>query len=458
MEILFSHPAVWCAAVLIFAGFFTLFRNFKSRLGILSGTAHLSEGILFFLYFLEEKTDTPLALTIVGLSFLTKYILIILYLHISKLKKSSKEEKKWFKLILLSELVALSLLMLTFAFLNNQSILLVLFPIILTISLIRWLATTWHQFLSYKVLTAQLVASLVVIFSLLSFTQSSGYEELVLRIILTGALAFLSYLLVKSVVNEVQKRRQIQKVVRNICKANERLKQIDRAKSEFISIASHQLRTPLTSVKGFTSLILENAFGKITPKQRKNIEKIFINNEKLILLVEDMLNASRLEAGRLEYEFLQMDIVEIVENVVQNLNLQAKSKKIYLRFKKPKVKIPTILGDQRKITEILGNLADNAIKYTKKGGVEISIQRSKKVLKIKVKDTGAGLTQKEKKLIFEKFKKGLVLSNLKSDGTGIGLYISQRFAEAHGGKLYAKSQGKDKGSTFILELPIKEKK
>jgi len=457
MEILFSHPAVWCAAVLVFAGLFTLFRNFKSRLGILSGTAHLSEGILFSLYFLEEKTDTPLALTIIGLSFLTKYILIILYLHISKIKKSSKEEKKWFKLILLSELAALSLLMLTFVFFNSQSIILILFPIILTISLIRWLATVWHQFISYKVLTAQLIASLVVIFSLLNFTESSGYEELLLGIILTGALASLAYLLVRSVINEVQKKRHVQKVVRDIYKANKRLKQIDKAKSEFISIASHQLRTPLTSVKGFTSLILEDAFGKVTPKQRKNIEKIFINNEKLILLVEDMLNASRLEAGRLEYEFLKVDIVEIVESVVQNLKLQAKNKKLYLRFKKPKVKVPLILGDQRKITEVLGNLVDNAIKYTKKGGIEISIQRSKKVLKIKVKDTGIGLTQKEKKLIFEKFKKGLVLSSLKSDGTGIGLYISQRFTEAHGGKLYAKSPGKDKGSTFIIELPIKEK-
>jgi len=279
--------------------------------------------------------------------------------------------------------------------------------------------------------------------------------------------------------------------------------ELDHAKSEFISIASHQLRTPLTSVKGFTSLILDNTLGRIVPNQRKAVEKIYVNNEKLVMLVEDMLNASRLEADRLEYELEEFDVGPIVAGTVDTLKLYTKSKNLFLKFKKPIEKFIALV-DQRKIAEIVSNLIDNAIKYTQRGGITITVekfQREQRIgkaentsttnghwVRISVKDTGMGIAEKELESIFEKFKSGMASEMSKPDdkntpdsqappagseadngnnkadysaqsagGTGLGVYISRQMAQAMGGKLYAESPGKGKGSTFILELPLVKK-
>ncbi len=257
-----------------------------------------------------------------------------------------------------------------------------------------------------------------------------------------------------------------------LSRINEKLKEISRAKSEFISIASHQLRTPLTSIKGYTSLILEKTFGTVPRKQEEALEKVLINNEKLVLLVEDMLNVSRLEAGRLEYDFEKQPILPIVEDAISNLKLYAKNKGLSIKLIKVRnAKDFKVIADSRKIFEILSNLIDNAIKYTVKGGLTVNIgkiKHSQKIgrsdeagvktadwVKISVTDTGIGIEKKNLESIFEKYKQGgsLVGENTPAS-TGLGIYIGRQMAKAHGGKLYAKSEGKNKGSTFVLCLPL----
>jgi signal transduction histidine kinase len=325
--------------------------------------------------------------------------------------------------------------------------------------------------------------------------------------ILTGItlvlVTYFGWMLFKAMSEEVKVSEELTLMSRKLAGINEKLKELDHAKSEFISIASHQLRTPLTSVKGFTSLILDNTIGRIAPKQRKAVEKIYVNNEKLVMLVEDMLNASRLEAGRLEYELEEFDVTAIVAGTVDALKLYTKSKNLYLKFKKPEEKL-TALVDQRKVAEIVANLIDNATKYTQKGGVTVTVekfQREQRIGKaentsttnghwarVSVADTGIGMAEKELESIFEKFKSGMATEMSKPDdkstrnsqppadepgadngdikadystqsagGTGLGVYISRQMAQAMGGKLYAESPGKNKGSTFILELPLVKK-
>jgi len=334
-----------------------------------------------------------------------------------------------------------------------------------------------YQAFDIKVIAGQfLVISVWMgVFSQL-FISNQNQENLMLAITTLTLTTVLGYIIFRSVKQEVVLAEGVRESSEKLLKINKKLEELDRAKSEFISIASHQLRTPLTSIKGFSSLLLENTFGKVPEKQKEAINKIFVNNEKLVLLVEDMLNVSRLESGRLQYDFEETEIVPLVGDVIKNLKLYAKNKKLYLKFLKPKEALPLILADQRKLSEIVANLIDNAIKYTPKGGVTVTIEsfeRSQKVgkfegtgtfdqtwVRVRVKDTGIGMSEEETVSIFEKFKKGNYTeeeNGVLVSGTGLGVYISRQMTHASSGKLFAKSPGKNKGSEFILELPgIKE--
>ena len=334
-----------------------------------------------------------------------------------------------------------------------------------------------YQAFDIKVIAGQfLVISVWMgVFSQL-FIGNQNQENLMLAITTLALTTAFGYIIFRSVKQEVVLAEGVRESSEKLLKINKKLEELDRAKSEFISIASHQLRTPLTSIKGFSSLLLENTFGKVPEKQKEAINKIFVNNEKLVLLVEDMLNVSRLESGRLQYDFEETEIVPLVGDVIKNLKLYAKNKKLYLKFLKPKEALPLILADQRKLSEIVANLIDNAIKYTPKGGVTVTIEsfeRSQKVgkfegtgtfdqtwVRVRVKDTGIGMSEEETVSIFEKFKKGNYTeeeNGVLVSGTGLGVYISRQMTHASSGKLFAKSPGKNKGSEFILELPgIKE--
>ncbi len=330
-----------------------------------------------------------------------------------------------------------------------------------------------YQAFDIKVIAGQFltVAVWLTVFSQLFFVQNTF--NLIISIIMLVLATVFGYILFKSVKEEVVAGEKLNEASNKLLKINKKLEELDRAKSEFISIASHQLRTPLTSIKGFSSLILENTFGKIPIKQKDAVEKVFVNNEKLVLLVEDMLNVSRLESGRLQYDFEETEIIPLISEVISNLKLYAKNKKIYLKLIKTKEKLPLVLADQRKTSEIIANLIDNAIKYTQEGGIEVSAEnfdRSQRIgkfegtetlnkswIRIKVKDTGIGMKEKDLTSIFEKFKKGPSEEDSENEtlvsGTGLGVYISRQMTHAMGGHLYAQSKGPSKGTTFILELP-----
>jgi signal transduction histidine kinase len=385
-----------------------------------------------------------------------------------------------------------------------------LFGMIVFLGFLSYLIVKYQAF-DIKVIAAQFLTVTVWI---AVFSQFFIVQELSNQI-LTGAtlglVTIFGHMLFKAIKEDVTLTEQLRVASGKLAVLNAKLKEIDAAKSEFISIASHQLRTPLTSVKGYASLILENTFGKAPLRQREAVEKLYVNNEKLVLLVEDMLNASRLEAGRLEYEFEEVDMPPLVKEVVDNMQLHAKSKDLSLKYIAPLKNGLIALADKRKVAEIIANLIDNAVKYSEKGGITVSVERcelAKPVgnvkntnvvngagVRVSVADTGIGLNEKELKEIFEKFKGGgenaaaspkqsaslekivpslrrrgegevktpdkkLSTSNFELStniGTGLGVYISRQMARAMGGDLHAESPGKGKGSTFILELSLVKK-
>jgi signal transduction histidine kinase len=282
------------------------------------------------------------------------------------------------------------------------------------------------------------------------------------------------YMLIKSVKSEVERKEQLQQMSDSLALANDQLRKLDNAKTEFISIASHQLRTPITAVKGFASLLLEGSYGEVSKPVQGALEKIFVSSERLINLIEDLLNVSRIESGRLTFTFEKAKVEKILKELYDNFLLVAKAKKFYLDLKLPKKPLPEIKMDAGKIRELVSNFIDNALKYTEKGGVTISAEMRDagvviddqgfikdgemapfgKVLRITVSDTGIGIPKEEIPYLFKKFSRGKDVSRLHVGGTGLGLYVGKAIADAHHGATWVESDGAGMGSRFIIEIPI----
>jgi signal transduction histidine kinase len=252
---------------------------------------------------------------------------------------------------------------------------------------------------------------------------------------------YFGYLLIRSVINEIKRREEVER--------------LSRAKSEFISIASHQLRTPLTAIKGYISMILEGTYGKIPGKVQEPMEKVYESNNRLISLVNNLLSISRIESGKLKLEAKKASIEDVISNVLDIFQIEAKEKGIYLNFEQPKEPLPEIVMDGEKMTEVISNVVNNDIKYTEKGGITIKVKELKSKIRIIVEDTGVGMTEEELDKMFKSFSRGMAGNRLYAKGAGLGLYISRKFVEMHGGRIWAESKGKNKGSTFYIELPMR---
>ena len=248
-------------------------------------------------------------------------------------------------------------------------------------------------------------------------------------------------------------QREVDRQTKTLREANIRLQQLDRAKSEFLFLASHQLRTPLTAIKGYISMILEGFWGKVNEKQKHILKNVYLSNERLINLVEDLLNVSRIESGQLKFNFKLLSLDSLIEDVVKDFSQIAETKGIYLKCIKPKKPFPKIKADSLKIRQVIQVLIENSIHYTKKGGVIIQLKAEKDKVMFSVKDTGIGIPPEEQVTLFEKFARGKGINRMYTEGVGLGLYLANKFIKAHRGRIWVESKGKNKGSTFFVELP-----
>jgi signal transduction histidine kinase len=208
-------------------------------------------------------------------------------------------------------------------------------------------------------------------------------------------------------------------------------------------------------VKGYTSLLEEGSFGAVNEKQKETLGKVFKTNEDMINMVNDLLNVTRAEEGRLQYSFEKTDLRELIKIAAKALELAAKQKGLTLEYRLGAEPV-YVNADKDKMTQVFSNLIDNAIKYTEKGGVKIdfSIDGQSNAVRVWVADTGPGIGEEEMRHLFESFSRGKAGIKSWTKGTGMGLYIAKQFVEAHKGKIWATSEGEGKGSTFFVELPI----
>jgi len=235
-----------------------------------------------------------------------------------------------------------------------------------------------------------------------------------------------------------------------------REKMIEQMKTEFVSLAAHQLRTPLSAIKWTLRMLLDGDLGGITDEQRNFIEKTYKSNERMIDLINDLLDVTRIEEGRYLYKPVRTQMETIVKFVVDSYQDEASKRQLKIEFKAPKKKLPSVLIDVEKIRLSVQNLIDNAIRYSKPGGkVTVSVGYAKKELEVIVKDSGVGIPADQQKRIFTKFFRAANVMRMDTEGSGLGLFIAKNIIEAHGGRIWFESE-EGKGTTFSFALPVKE--
>lgn len=233
-----------------------------------------------------------------------------------------------------------------------------------------------------------------------------------------------------------------------------REKVIERLKSQFVSVAAHQLRTPLSILKWTLSMFLEGDIGALTEEQKDLLFKADQTNERMIRLINDLLNVARIEEGRFIYHPKAVDLTELVQAVIEPHRHLAREKGVKFEFKKPRDKSSKVVkADIEKLSLAIKNLVDNALFYTKpKGRVTVSLKRKGNKVEFSVEDTGIGIPKKQQPRVFTKFFRGDNAVRMETEGTGLGLFITKNIIEAHKGKIWFESK-ENKGTTFSFSLP-----
>ncbi len=310
----------------------------------------------------------------------------------------------------------------------------------------------YHLF-NIKVIAAQALVSVLILVLFFEGLLAQSVPVLLYKLGFAIFVMLLGIFLVRSVKREVEQREQLEILTKKLEKANEQLKILDQARSEFITIASHQLRTPPATIKWYLAAVLDGDYGKFDETVRQQLRKTMSTNNTMIALIDDLLNVSRIERGKMEFIFQPTDLVEITQVTVDQLLPQSEMKKLDLVFQKPKDAFPIITADKEKLRQVINNFIDNAIKYTQKGKIVVELSKTAKDLMMKVTDTGRGVAPDQLKHIFEKFDRGKSPAH-NSTGLGLGLYVAKFIVEQHKGKVWVESKGEGKGSSFIFTVPI----
>ena len=309
-------------------------------------------------------------------------------------------------------------------------------------------AIVQHELFDIKVIATQILTVLICLVLFAKVMVSQSGVELMVNALILGIVVIFGIFLVRSVVKEVDQRRELERLTK-------KLKETDTMKNEFISVAAHELRAPLTAVKGYTSMIIEGDTGPISDKAKEFLQDTLVSTARMIRLVNNMLDVGRIEEGRIIYQEGFCNVSEIVKQAFGEFKLEAEHKNIEYKIDIPDGVHASVYVDKDRLHEVVVNFLSNALKYTDAGSVMVKMTNpSLDRVKVEVIDTGRGITSKEQKKLFRKFYR--VKSNIgKTIGSGLGLYISKLLIEKFGGEIGVVSQA-GRGSNFWFVLPRRE--
>ncbi|MCF7843425.1 hypothetical protein K9M47_00840 [Candidatus Gracilibacteria bacterium] len=377
-----------------------------------------------------EKSDGVILAGIVTFSFLLAGI-TILY---NKIESSKGDIRRQVMLMftgmsLTAGLLLLFSFVLPIGFKNFDFVpfgALFIFPVIVFTAYAIYIVELFHV----KNLFAGIFTFFLCVFSLVQLIIADNIEQLLLRMLVFVLTLVLSIQLVKNTFE--------------IELANEQ-------KSELMTFATHEIRTPITIMRGYAAILLDGDKGQISPQVVDLLQKIMISGNEVISLLSQYLNKSKIELGQLHYVFLKVDIVQMINEILPTFKVNADQKGLYLTEVLPMKEKVFVNADQGKLKEVLINLIDNSIKYTPRGSVSVSLEKHNGKVLIKIADTGFGIPEDTMKVLFREFSRADV-QKVNILGTGLGLYLAKIFIDAHKGRIWAESEGKDKGTQFYVEL------
>lgn len=300
---------------------------------------------------------------------------------------------------------------------------------------------------------------LIMVGSQLFFIENIAHNILMIVSFVTSI--FFGFVLLIKVRKENNQLEQIEILATNLHNtntnlenANDRLKEIDKQKTEFVSFATHQLRSPLTAMRGYTSLILEGDYGDINTDLRTAIERISESSKTLTVVVNDFLNLSSIELGTMKYNFQPTDLKGLVKNVIDELQPNINKSGLKFTFEVNAQSRYFVNIDTDKFKQVIGNIIDNSIKYTPTGSITVSVTKdvAKNTILFAIKDTGIGMGADIISKLFTKFSRAENANKINIRGTGLGLFVAKEIVKVHNGRVWGESEGEGKGSQFYVEL------
>ena len=398
-------------------------------------TAYVEAGFALFLI-------TVLSLIIASFSFL-----------IRKIIKAKEGEKQPFIIILIGAVITFILLF-TFNLILPGVFEIIRFIPLGAVTISPFSAFTAYAIYKHKTFKVTNIGSTILAFflcmaTLIEIIFAESFGQLILR-----SSIFLFVLLI--CIQFIKNILALERVTETLAEANEQLKSLDKLKSEFISLASHQLRSPLTVIKGYASTLTDGVVGELSPKQGEIIRHIYTSAQGLASVVEDFLNVSKIEQGGMKYVFEKTDISQIFKDLSSDMKITAEDKHLTFSSLINEHDSYFLNADGVKLKQVFLNLVDNSIKYTKEGFVKISLENDEhnKNIIFAVSDSGVGITEETRTKLFTKFSRGEG-GVLNAGGSGLGLYLAGEIVKAHKGKIEVLSEGIGKGSTFKVLLPYR---
>lgn len=312
-----------------------------------------------------------------------------------------------------------------------------------------------HGLLNLKVIATEIFAGAFIFINFIQLFNSTTASEFAVNATVFVCTTLAGILLVRSVFAEVQRREEIQNLAAQLETANAHLKEMDNLKNEFISIASHQLRTPITVIKGYLALMLEGAYGPLSGALQEKVANMNLMNERLVQMINNMLNVSRIEKNRIEYTCAVIDLYPVIGQAVEEMSTKASRKGIGLRIEGATSGPVEAYVDMEKTIEILSNLIDNSIKYSTNGSITVSAELvpKKKCVIVTVSDEGYGMNKEDLQKVFTKFYRSSDPAIMSQGGTGLGLYVCAMFVRGMGGDIWVEKSTPGKGTAIAFALP-----
>ncbi len=415
--------------------------------------------LVFVNYYLEGGRVVPVAGPLMPLFALVviAYLVASLILMVKKYLTAKDLEKKQWRAMVVGVFSSFFLLVVTnflFVVVFNVTYFVKLGPLLMLPAVFGMgYAIMKHHLLNVKAIATEILTFAILSISLFEVLTANGLGELLLRVVVFSLFFMAGIFLIRSVLKEVEQREKLEILTKELEAANTKLKELDKLKSEFLSFASHQVKAPMAVVKGFASLIHEGSYGEVPDKVRESSQKIIDAADRMVSLVNNLLDLRKIEEGKMTFKFEKADISKLVSDVTEEFRSLAEGRGLAISIElNAGERMANI--DTEKFRQVVQNLIDNSIKYTETGWVKVSVNYDAKgFILITISDSGRGMSKELLPQLFEQFHRDPSMPK-QIAGTGLGLYIARQIMLAHKGEVWAESDGEGKGSRFLVKIPV----